>query len=191
MGIQIEDGKGRGYCASVDSKNYLKTNSFQRREIVLASNDGDAYAISSAFLSLTTTDTNTGILYIKNTAPETFFLDEIIVSSNGVYTKWTIVRNPTTGTLISAGTSIEPVNLNFGSGATFTGICKAGADAKTITDGINATMLMSSMNTRIQTAEAVILQKGNSLGIVANVPSAAIVIATVTGYYHTVAGNNH
>ena len=80
MAIRIEDGKGQGNVASVTSRNKLLTEAYTRDAIVEESAVGRAFCISSGFISLTTTASYNGILYLYNDKANHFHLDRIIAS---------------------------------------------------------------------------------------------------------------
>lgn len=62
----IRDGKGRGYLVAVGDKNRLDVSSKTMPRIYYASRDGEAWSISTPFLTQTTTGGR--MLYLKNTS---------------------------------------------------------------------------------------------------------------------------
>jgi len=98
---------------------------------------GDAYWIHSHYVSLTTTGSFSGIMYLKNTHSENnVHLSTVrtCCSEIGAF-KWQAIKNPTAGTLITGGTSVTPVNSNFTSNRDMTATAIKGADGLDITDG--------------------------------------------------------
>jgi len=118
-----------------DSRAYV--DAVNREAKLAAAEKGDGYWIHSHFVPLTTTASYSGILYLKNDHPD----DEVhigILRTCGTgtgYLQWQIHKNPTTGTLISAGTAITPVNAKFLSNNTMNATAIKGVDGATITDG--------------------------------------------------------
>lgn len=135
MGLLIDSGTGNAKTAGVSDDNRLLTESLSRPQLEQSTTDGDVYWFATNFISLTTTASFTGLWYVKNTsASETLYIDFLrTCGSKGQ--EWRLIKNPTTGTLITAGTAGTPVNSRFDSGNTFTGSFIVGADAQTITDG--------------------------------------------------------
>jgi hypothetical protein len=141
MGQQIEDGAGTGKRAKVDKSNRLETFSITESRIAdISLREGNSFIITSDFISLTTTASFSGMLYIKNTnTDKNLFIDKVRVcgtgtSMNAMQCKF--FKNPTTGTLISDANDGITIAANLGSNNIFTGdVYAASADGKTITDG--------------------------------------------------------
>ena len=141
MATEIRDGAGGEKRARVDNNNRLETFSItESRMADISLRDGTSYIITSDFVSLTTTGSFTGMLYIKNTdSSKNLFIDKVRIcgtgtSMNSLQTKF--YKNPTTGTLISDANNGIVVPSNLGSNETFPGLVyAASADGKTVTDG--------------------------------------------------------
>lgn len=176
--MEITDGTGNGKAARVSDDNRLHTFSLIEYPMESFSHTGDSFTIPSEFIALTTTASYTGILYLINTSVTHNIHIERVRTSSTVGTLWKIVKNPTAGTLISAGTVVTPVNYNFSSGRTLTGTVKKGVDAQTVTDGIWMEQWQTGVYQAIerQYDGSVILGAGNSIAILAQ-PSAAATVA--------------
>ncbi len=107
MGLQIEDGKGRGYNTEVNSENELVTRAITEAEIEHASSLGNAYSWDSTELDIDTGDT---MLFVKNTGEVPLILDKVIITASNVSCTWTILVG--TATTTPSGTTITGVNLN-------------------------------------------------------------------------------
>lgn len=131
----IESGGRKSYSAIVDSDGRLLVHAINNDQISDASVDGLAYTIHSDFVSLTTTASFSGMLYVKNTGTLPFFIEKLNLYGTAV-AQWYLYKNVTAGTLVSAGVAKTPGNLNLGVSLSFPGSVLAGADARTITDGM-------------------------------------------------------
>lgn len=141
MGDYIIDGTGTGKRAKVNSNNRIETFSITESRIADVSNrNGRSFILASDFVSLTTTASFNGILYVKNTSTERdLFIDRIRVCGTGTSMnsmQCILTKNPTTGTLISDQNDGTSIPSNLGSNEEFTGTnYAASADGKTVTDG--------------------------------------------------------
>ncbi len=110
MGLFLEDGKGRGFSASVSESNRLnvsaKTNP---RAFYISRDDGLAFTLSSIDADA---DAGDVIAYLKNTSTSrNLFVKQIHYGgTNAALWKTWVVSG------IAGGTSITPVNLNLTSG---------------------------------------------------------------------------
>lgn len=134
--MKLQDGSGRGFWVGVDNKNRLKASSIITPEITEEALEGNSFVISSGAIALTTTASFNGMLYVKNTnLRHTLYVERVSFQGTQI-AQWRMHRNPTTGTLVTSGTSIDPVNLSFSSGTKLLGVVNKGANALTITDGV-------------------------------------------------------
>jgi len=188
--MEITDGTGSGKAAKVSSDNRLFTFALLEWPMEAFAHQGDAYALASDFIALTTTASYSGILYLTNTSTTHNIHIDSIRTSSTVGTLWQLMRNPTAGTLISAGAAILAVNDNFSSGKTISATAKKGVDAQTVTDGVLTgqwqTGVYGVMERRYE--GAIILGTGNSIAIVAKPSAAATVGATVSLWVEPVEG---
>lgn len=146
------------------------------------SEKGTAFSITSGSVAIGASGTE-GILYFKNTGDGEFHIDSIMVS-NDVDARWVVYRNPTTGTLISGGASVTPINLNFGSTKTLTNTSTKGTDASTITDGTKILTVQSVAGSgRLRLDGAFILTADNSIALECVVGAAAVLAANILGHF--------
>lgn len=141
MEIQIVNGAGNGNRASVDKNNRLETFSITESRLADVSlREGKSFILTSDFVSLTTTGSFNGMMYIKNTDTSlNLFIDKVRVcgtgtSMNSMQVKF--IDTPTTGTLISDANPGNARPANLGSREVFPGtVYAASADGKTVTNG--------------------------------------------------------
>jgi hypothetical protein len=177
---QIEDGTGQGYRAKVNKNNRLESFSITESRLAdISLREGKSFIITSDFVSLTTTGSFNGMLYIKNTDTSTnLFIDKIRIcgtqtAMNNMQSKF--IKNPTTGTLISDASDGIVFASNLGSNEAFPGtVYSASADGKTITDGDQFSQFTIHLpGHTIQEYEgSLIIPGGSSMGISVK-PSAA------------------
>jgi hypothetical protein len=178
MGQQIEDGTGTGARVQVTKDNQLLTFAVSENRVAdVSKRSGDAFLIASDFISLTTTGSFNGLLYIKNNNAKSLFIQTIRTCSDAASASMQLrmIKNPTTGTLISDANAADATSSNLGSSNTFDGDAyTASGDGKTVTDGDNLTQFINrSPGHSIQDYEgAIVIPKGQSLAITCK-PSAA------------------
>ena len=173
---RIEDGKGSGKDAQVDDQNRLRTHAVTESESLHASEEGNAYNINTGLISITGDAT---LMYYKNTGEKDFVVEAIalgsfegITHSDDPYI--TLVRNPTSGDLISDATAVSMnQNRNFGSSNTLNGVAYKGKVSGTVTGGNDIAILQATPAGRSFYSINFIIPKGNSIGIklTANVSS--------------------
>lgn len=173
MATEIIDGTGKGYRAAVNKNKRLETFSITESRLAdISLREGRSFLLTSDFISLTTTGSFNGMLYIKNTdTSKLVFIDKIRVcgtgtSMNSMQTKF--YKNPTTGTLISDANAGISVAANLGSEELFPGLVySASADGKTITDGTQFSQFTIHLpgHTIQEYQGTVIIPGGSALGI--------------------------
>lgn len=162
MGLQIEDGHGRGFLARVSEDGNFIVDAITAPEIAhISIVHGRSYAWASGTYSASGADT---ILLVKNIATSyNLFISEISVSAN-VDTR-VVIHLPTVE-VTPTGTSITGTNLNTGSNNT--------ADATAIRDETNNTQGTVIWSGEIQAASdpyriplfgAVIIGQNDSIAI--------------------------
>lgn len=108
--MQIEDGKGRGFKASISESNRLNVSSKSNPRLFYISRDDElAFVVTSVDAGPSAGDV---ILYIKNSSPtRNLFVDQITVSADtaSLWKAWTV-----TGTA-AGSTALTSTNLNLGS----------------------------------------------------------------------------
>lgn len=167
----IQDGTGTGSRAKVTDDNKLTTQSIMEVQADHHSELGDRFNINTGDITLTSAAAS-GVLYFKNNEDEDFHIT-IVVYNLGTSTGGSgdslieIIRNPSTGTLISGASAVAVnSNFNFGSADTLDCIAYKGATGNTITDGTVFGTTRSSSNGRIAlTLGTIVLPKGSSLGV--------------------------
>lgn len=173
MATEIIDGNGTGSRAKVNSDKRLETFSITESRLADISNRvGESFIITSNFISLTTTASFNGMMYIKNTDPDKkLFIDKIRICGTGTsmgYVQSKFYKNPTTGTLISDANAGIVVPANLSSNVDFSGVVySASGDAKTITDGVQFSQFTVHLpgHTIQEYTGALILENGASMAI--------------------------
>lgn len=171
MAQEILDGLGSEKTARVTSRNQLDTFAVcQNRIADISEYNGNAFVIASDFISLTTTASFSGVLYFKNTSTTNqLFIKTIRVCSDGAMGDMQVklIKNPTTGTLISDETPAYVTSTNLIKNTVFQGLAYKGADAKTIINGDHFTQFTNhTPGHSIQDYEGMIVMgTGTSLGI--------------------------
>lgn len=174
MSINIEDGRGTGKVLGVSDQHEVlvhgRTVSHPTHSSIV---DGTAYCIhTNGSVALTTTASFSGLWYVYNDGASPIYIWQIRVGSDSAF-EWEIYKNPTTGTLISAGTDVTPPQLNFASAMTLSATTKYGADGSTITDGTLLTHGISGAGeSTINIDGAMVLTTGKSIAMQVK-PSAA------------------
>jgi len=170
MTVVLKSGTS-GDTAQVDSENRLQTFATSQTASTFAALAGDLYNINTETVTLTTSGA-TGLLYMKNTDSVPWVYSRIFYNaevSTGGSGDWLaeVLANPTTGTLISAGTAITPHNLNFGSAKGLTSTCLKGAEGQTITDGtVRVSTIVPSSGARVLIGfDSVIVEPGAGIGV--------------------------
>lgn len=179
MGFTITDGTGEGFEAKVDRDNRIYTQAVTRTELTNAILNGNGYNLTTGLIELTS-DSQSALGYIKNNSEFPLVFQELLfiinASSGGTGNSLiSIVKNPTTGTIItSADTNVSVTNRNFGSSKTINGDIYKGAEGVTITDGSNfATSTRDASFADVVTFDAapIVLERGNSIGVTFTPPS--------------------
>lgn len=173
MSTTIMDGQGNNYRAGVTGDNRLKTEAVTVSELSASTEDGKTFIAASDFVTLSTTGSFSGIFYIKNDTVDRDFHIDSIRTCNDMFAYWRIKKNPTTGTLISSGTSLTPVNGDFNIGTVDSMTVKSGSDGATVTDGTLVGTHMQGTGHSVQEFKGgVDLPPGTSMAIECK-PSAA------------------
>ena len=170
MPTTIKDGTGRGNSVEVTDSNKLMTLSVTEGIAAHHAFEGDAYNINTGTITLTTAS-KSALLYIKNLEDEDLILTGLFYlignsNTSGGDTLVQLERNPTGGTVVSAGTSFDPINRNFGSSKTLNVTCEKGAEGKTLTGGTVAVeSIFSGPGRKFVNVGAIIIPRGSSMGI--------------------------
>jgi len=168
----IGDGTGKSFEAKVDGENRLHTLAISEGFNVDSAVNGKNYNFNTGDITLTSAS-KSAIAYIKNLENDDLIIRDILIisdTSTGGSGDFSveIIRNPTTGTIISGATDFSvKANRNFGSVRDFVGDVFKGAEANTLTNGENFSETSRSTTTTPISfdADVIILPKGASLGV--------------------------
>lgn len=165
----IQDGTGSGALARVSTTKRLFTNAVTETQTLHSVEKGDGYNINTGVISLTGTS-DSAVMYLKNNETRDLVVDAIAVGlgagTQSDPCKITIIRNPTTGTLIDGASAVDMnANRNFGSSKSLTVDVYKGADGNTLTDGADFGILFANQNSRLFADLGIIIPKGNSIGV--------------------------
>lgn len=175
--MQIVGGNNPQNTAHVDSRGRVQARSASLSEQEQSSLDGEAFNLNTGTVTLTN-DTETGMLYLKNNGSRDLSVKRVFFNigastggSGEIYAK--VYANPTTGTLITAGTELVARNFNTGSNKVITGDIKQGATGSTVTNGtVLVDFLIPSDSVRISVPfEAIIIPQGSAIAISFQAPS--------------------
>lgn len=171
MSDYIQDGSGSGYRAKVDSKNRVHSLAISETAGTEASTNGDLYNVNTGTITLTTANASS-LLYMKNTDSVSWIFNRVFYNA-GESTGGTgeflaeVIANATTGTLITAGTDLDPYNLNFGSSKELTSTTKKGSEGSTLTNGdARVSTIIPASGTRVLIAfDSIIVEPGSSISV--------------------------
>lgn len=186
--VVIEDGTGTGNRLRITPSNRVKTVAIEQTLEINATSLGNSFYLNSGIISgLTSGDA--GVVYIKNLDDKTLFLDSMAFGvgpqatappNGGPNITITLIKNPTTGTVISDANTdgVIKANRNFGSTITFDGtVYGASADGKTFTDGTSIAQFYTTGASRLFANINMSLPKNKSIGVIVNP-----VGSTITAY---------
>lgn len=173
MGFEITDGGGKGYSAEVDSENRLRVFSISEQEVYNASSLGNSYNFNTGVINLTSAN-KSAVFYIKNNGDSDLIITQLfyLIGNSTAGTGdvlVTVLRNPTTGTIISNAVAMEMdgVNRNFGSSKNLTTDSYKGAEASTFTNGdkiIESIIDQSPTRVAVEVG-GLVIPRGTSIGI--------------------------
>lgn len=174
MPDMIKDGAGKGYLAKVNANQRLYTQAITVSEDEQANKKGNSYNLNTGIIDLTNA-TETPLMYVKNNGDQDLHITLIVfhayTSTGGSGTdgvpKLVVVRNPTTGTIISSTPTDIDINSNrnFGSAKTLTVDAYKGATGDTMTDGTDHLIVGLGTSGRVPVPIDEVLPKGSSIGI--------------------------
>jgi hypothetical protein len=171
MGLVIKDGR-TGNTGRVDGNQRLHVASITEEEKDHANESGEKFNVNTGDITLTNA-TKTTVLYLKNNDDDPLIVTSLIYNL-GNTTSGTgdvvidIVRNPTTGDIITNKNAVEmESNQNYGSNEVMTIDAYKGATGETAVNGSKSVSTRSASNTgRIVIAlGSVRLEKGSSLAV--------------------------
>lgn len=163
----IEDGKGSGRLAEVNSDNKLETSSISRSEQAEAAINEKSFLIGSSVVVLTTAS-ESGILYVKNNEESDLIITGVNITSgdmSGSSAKVFLVKAYLNGTGLSAGTSVAALNTNFGSSNVLNADITAGQEGAIVTDGVAAGVFYIQNNQFVNIETSWVLPKGKTIAM--------------------------
>lgn len=170
----IEGGNNPRSLAHVDKKGRVSAFSISRGEQSEEAIVGDSYNVNSGTLTLTSGN-ESGLLYLKNDSENREFIINRVFFNLGNSTGGSgdiearIARNPSGGTLISAGTSKDPANFNFGSGKSVGADLLIGSEGSTVTGEETPDpfefMLPTDAQRYMIEFQSIVIPRGSSLAI--------------------------
>ena len=160
-----------GSTAEVDLNNRLQTFATSETSSTFAAVNGNAFNINTESINLTSANASS-LLYLLNTDTLDWSVNRVFYNaevSTGGSGKWLaeVLANPTTGTLVSAGTATTPHNLNFGSATALNATTLKGVEGSTLTNGtVRVSTIVPASGTRVLISfDSIILTPGSSIGV--------------------------
>ena len=171
MATTIEDGSGKGFSVKVDADNRLYSRSITETEFDKAVRNGNSFNVNTEFLVITGSTLEIPIMYLKNNEDADVILSAWFIGTDnnaGSPTRNGLVRvyfNPTSGTIISSGVDVTPVNRKGGSSGTIELDVKAGGDGFTAVgyDPVSVLFQTQGANSRTFGNVQLALSKGSSV----------------------------
>jgi len=170
---QIQDGTGRGYSAKVDANNRIHTDTVSTPREQNAASAGNSFNVNTGIITLTNASTKNAVMYLKNNEDSDLVV-VLMLFQTGASTGGSgnilvdVIRNPTTGTIVSGATSVEiNQNKNFGSSRTLDATAYVGATGLTFTNGskiFESILATTTQRIPIETG-GIVIPKGASIGI--------------------------
>ena len=167
----IKDGSGSSYSAKANGNNRLYTNAVTISEGEQANKIGNAYNLNTGTITLTDA-VDTPVMYVKNNENQALHITAIAVGlgpstgGSGGIPMISIIRNPTTGTIVSGATDIDiDSNRNYGSANTLAIDAYKGATGSTMTDGATSLFFFQPSNGRLFASIDEVVPKGASIGV--------------------------
>lgn len=163
----IEDGKGTGSKARVDTNNRMHTEAVTASEEEHQIDKGDGYNLNTGNITFSAAGT---LMYLKNNEDKDLSISHIAVGVGLATTsdmgEITITRNSTGGDLISDASAIDMnQNRNFGSNQTLTVDVFKGKSGGTSSGGNNILLFYQGSSGRLFASINMILTKGSSISI--------------------------
>lgn len=186
----ITSGTGNEYSAGVNPNNRLETFSIvEDRMADISNRTGESFVLATDFVSLTTTGSFNGLIYVKNNNDKTLYIQRIRTCSTATGSvQCILISNPTAGTLISDANLSDQRSANMGSNEVFSNFglsYAASGDGKTVTDGDQfSNFINRSPGHSIQEYNgAIILPKGSSIALSAKPSVATTVCVEIQGWF--------
>jgi len=188
--MRIKDGTGKANTAKVDDEFRLYTHAVSVSAASHRSDHGDYFNFNTGIISLSD-GSESAVMYLKYTGSKVFKLSTVILGagtmggtvSDSIYL--TMVRNPTTGTIISDETPVSIIsNLNYASQKFLSADVYRGGQGKTLTDGDDSALFFGSGNQRLAAPLDFTMPQGTSVGINVqlNASSGGNIYVVLNGY---------
>lgn len=190
MAESIKDGTGQGYQAKVDATNRIRTRGVVEQAIVESVRDGNAYAIPSGVVVLTSA-TASAVMHLTNNEKEDIVLTRIICSpirSVGGTEDFVILASRINGTGLSGGSGnpIPSVNINFGSSNSLDIESEVGAEGAIVTGSpVNGPTFLAEIGRTFETEIYVRIPSGKSISFLITPPPSntqLLVVVALNGY---------
>lgn len=177
--MEIHDGSGTGYRAKVDKRKRLHTDSVTFGRSELEVEEGNGYNINTGIVNLTSAN-KSAVLYFKNSEDDPVVITSLFylfgdsnVSSGEILVD--VLRNPSTGTIVSNAVDAEMagVNRNFGSTKNLSADIYKGVEGDTFTNGdkVIESLFADSPGRYTLNVGDIVLTKGSSIGFNITPPS--------------------
>lgn len=166
----IEDGTGRGFRAEVDSSNRLRARSVTESYDKAVNTEGNQW---SAYFTVTPTGAGDYFFYVKNNGTNDLLISDIRImcASAETFTYEEVIGTPT------GGTTLTPVNRNFGSAKQVSGTVETGVDITGLTS--EGTVFFERCDTankryKLSTTSNIIIPQGSAFAIKAATGTALV-----------------
>lgn len=170
MSTTIQDGTGTKFKVKVDADNRLYAKTINESEFDHATSKGEAFNINTEFITATSS-TEIPLLYLRNNEDRNLVVYAWFIGTDnesGAASRLSLMRvytNPTSGTIISSGTDLTPVNRLIGSSEQLNVTAKKGGDGFTFAGNNSTPILFQTQGTKSRVFGTVqlVLQKASSL----------------------------
>lgn len=185
MSVVIKDGAGTKSRAEV-KENRLQTQAFSTPIFAdISENKEDCYILATGgYITISTTDTETGIIYIQNTSQKKHLHLQNFRTCGANPQKWRLYKNPTGGTLVTAKTAAIANNVVLSNDNTPEITVYKGADGSTLSGGTLIDQLINHAGHSLEELQgSMILKKNNSIALTCEVTASTDVCVRVLAFY--------
>lgn len=173
MGFQIQDGKGTGYNAGVDSTNRLLSRTINETIFESSAKEGDAYFVGTPLITLTNAALSGIFLFINNEDFDIIFDNFFFIAESttgGTPNIFRVTWNKG-ATALSSSTALNPLNQNFGSSKILSVSAVSGVQGSSFTGGSVVAQLSFPIGQFNQIDAKLVLPKGSSFGLAITPPT--------------------
>ncbi len=157
----IEDGKGKGNRAAVNTEQQLAVAAVTQSELEHESEEnGTAYNWSSDLVDI---DANDTVLLVKNTSDTPLHIECIKIANGAIASEYT-VHLPTAEVTLSGGTVVTGTNLNTASSNVADALSRSDEEGNTQGNVIATIWAAVDSNHSVETP-GLILGKNKSVGV--------------------------